>query len=89
MPSSCPFARLEAWPSPDKGFLFQHWLGLKAATYRDLYCGNVQSAYERFYSGEPFVRVLPPGVSPGLGSVRGSYLCDISVTTLPVWASTT
>lgn len=43
----------------------------------------VQSAYERFYEGEPFVRVLPPGVSPGLGSVRGSNLCDISVTTLP------
>jgi N-acetyl-gamma-glutamyl-phosphate reductase len=44
---------------------------------------EVQDAYERFYADEPFVRVLPPGVSPGLGSVLGSNLCDLSVTTLP------
>ena len=44
---------------------------------------EVQAAYERFYAEEPFVRVLPPGVSPGLGSVRGSNFCDISVTTYP------
>lgn len=41
---------------------------------------EVQSVHERFYAGEPFVRVLPPGVSPGLGSVLGSNMCDISVT---------
>jgi N-acetyl-gamma-glutamyl-phosphate reductase len=41
---------------------------------------EVQAVYERFYAGEPFVRVLPPGVSPGLGSVLGSNMCDISVT---------
>lgn len=41
---------------------------------------DVQATYERFYAEEPFVRVLPPGVSPGLGSVLGSNMCDISVT---------
>jgi N-acetyl-gamma-glutamyl-phosphate reductase len=41
---------------------------------------EVQSVYERAYADEPFVRVLPPGVSPGLGSVLGSNMCDISVT---------
>jgi len=43
----------------------------------------VQMAYQSFYGDEPFVRVLPPGVSPGLASVRGSNFCDISVTTIP------
>ncbi len=41
---------------------------------------EVQAVYERFFAGEPFVRVLPPDVSPGLGSVLGSNMCDISVT---------
>ena len=41
---------------------------------------DAQAAYERFYEREPFVRVLPPGVSPGLGSVLGSNMCDVSVT---------
>lgn len=41
---------------------------------------EVQAVYERFYGGEPFVRVLPPGVSPGLSSVLGSNMCDISIT---------
>jgi len=43
----------------------------------------VRAAYEGFYAEEPFVRVLPPGVSPGLASVRGSNFCDLSVTVLP------
>jgi N-acetyl-gamma-glutamyl-phosphate reductase len=43
---------------------------------------EVQAAFERYYQNEPFVRVLPPGVSPGLSSVLGSNFCDISVTTL-------
>lgn len=40
----------------------------------------VQPIYEAFYADEPFVRVLPPGVSPGLGSVLGSNMCDLSIT---------
>ncbi|MFN8543605.1 MAG: N-acetyl-gamma-glutamyl-phosphate reductase [Candidatus Binatia bacterium] len=41
---------------------------------------DVQAAYERFFASEPFVRVLPAGVSPGTGAVLGSNLCDLSVT---------
>lgn len=40
---------------------------------------DVQATYERDYAGEPFVRVLPAGVSPGTGAVLGSNLCDISL----------
>ncbi|MGH2598112.1 MAG: N-acetyl-gamma-glutamyl-phosphate reductase [Dehalococcoidia bacterium] len=54
------------------------------ARLRDpLVAAEVQSAYEDFYAEEPFVRVLPPGVSPGIGAVLGSNLCDVSVTVLP------
>jgi N-acetyl-gamma-glutamyl-phosphate reductase len=41
---------------------------------------EVQAVYERDYAAEPFVRVLPAGVSPGIGAVIGSNLCDLSVT---------
>jgi N-acetyl-gamma-glutamyl-phosphate reductase len=44
---------------------------------------EVLTAYEAFYAAEPFVRVLPPGVSPGLSSVLGSNFCDLSITVLP------
>lgn len=39
---------------------------------------QVQELYEATYQGEPFVRVLPPGVAPGPKAVHGSNLCDIS-----------
>jgi N-acetyl-gamma-glutamyl-phosphate reductase len=32
------------------------------------------------YADEPFVRVLPPGESPKLQSVKGTNFCDVSVT---------
>ena len=32
------------------------------------------------YADEPFVRVLPPGETPKLQSVKGSNYCDVSVT---------
>ena len=48
-----------------------------------LAAGEVQAAYESYFADEPFVRVLPPGVSPGLASVRGSNFCDISITVRP------
>lgn len=34
--------------------------------------------YEEFYSGEPFVRVLPKGSLPSTAFVRGSNCCDIA-----------
>lgn len=34
--------------------------------------------YREFYEGEPFVRILPPGVLPSTANVRGSNFCDIS-----------
>ncbi len=40
---------------------------------------QVQGLYEEMYQGEPFVRVMPAGVAPGLGAVLGSNLCDISL----------
>jgi N-acetyl-gamma-glutamyl-phosphate reductase len=40
---------------------------------------DVDDVYREFYAGEPFVRVMPPGVVPGLKTVVGSNLCDISV----------
>ena len=50
------------------------------ATLReDLPAERVQAAYEEFYAGEPFVRVLPSGVSPGPKGVLGSNLCDVSI----------
>ena len=62
-----------------RGILCTIYLRLRAPLSGE----DVQAAYEEFYAEEPFVRVLPPGVSPGLGSVLGSNLCDISVTTYP------
>ncbi|MCC6173824.1 MAG: N-acetyl-gamma-glutamyl-phosphate reductase [Chloroflexi bacterium] len=40
---------------------------------------RVQAIYEEFYAGEPFVRVLPPDLSPGPKAVMGSNLCDVSL----------
>jgi N-acetyl-gamma-glutamyl-phosphate reductase len=34
--------------------------------------------YQEFYSGEPFVRVLPQGTLPNTAFVRGSNFCDIA-----------
>jgi N-acetyl-gamma-glutamyl-phosphate reductase len=50
------------------------------ATLRDdLSQAQVQGLYEELYQDEPFVRVLPAGVAPGLAGVLGSNLCDISL----------
>jgi len=40
---------------------------------------EIRKVYEDFYTGEPFVRVLPPGVMASTGRVRQSNYCDISV----------
>ena len=50
------------------------------ATLRDeVTQAQAQDLYEDLYRDEPFVRVLPAGVAPGLKGVLGSNLCDISV----------
>jgi N-acetyl-gamma-glutamyl-phosphate reductase len=40
---------------------------------------KIQQVYEETFAGEPFVRVLPPGLTPGPKAVSGSNLCDVSV----------
>src|SRR5262249_49325640 len=40
---------------------------------------KVQSIYEETFAGEPFVRVLPAGMTPGPKTVAGSNLCDVSI----------
>jgi N-acetyl-gamma-glutamyl-phosphate reductase len=40
---------------------------------------EIQEVYETFYRDEPFVRVLPPGITPATARVRGSNFCDLSV----------
>ncbi len=50
------------------------------ATLReDVSAQQIQALYESCYAGEPFVRVLPPGLTPGPKAVVGSNLCDVSV----------
>lgn len=57
--------------------------GILCTTYatlrRDVSLDQAHEIYREFYNGEPFVRVMPPGVYPGLKSVLGSNLCDISL----------
>jgi N-acetyl-gamma-glutamyl-phosphate reductase len=40
---------------------------------------EARAALERAYAGERFVRVLPPGQTPALQSVRGSNFCDVAL----------
>ena len=46
----------------------------------DISAQQVHDLYQEFYGKEPFVRVLPLGVNPGLKTVVGSNYCDISLT---------
>jgi N-acetyl-gamma-glutamyl-phosphate reductase len=41
--------------------------------------GAFRTRYADFYKGEPFVRVLPPGLNAATNRVRQSNFCDISV----------
>lgn len=40
---------------------------------------DLQALYERYYSDEPFVDVLPSGIYPQTRSVRGANICRIGV----------
>ncbi|MBN4050614.1 N-acetyl-gamma-glutamyl-phosphate reductase [Gammaproteobacteria bacterium AH-315-M22] len=55
--------------------------GIHATLYADLVVDEVdlQELYEEYYIDEPFVDVLPLGVSAETRSVRGSNCCRISV----------
>jgi N-acetyl-gamma-glutamyl-phosphate reductase len=46
----------------------------------DLTADAAQEILQSAYADEPFVRVLPPGETPKLQSVKGSNYCDVSVT---------
>ncbi|MBP2673527.1 MAG: N-acetyl-gamma-glutamyl-phosphate reductase [Deltaproteobacteria bacterium] len=39
---------------------------------------DVDAAFRKAYAGEPFVRLLPPGLLPSTKDVRGSNYCDIA-----------
>ncbi len=39
---------------------------------------DVEAAFRKAYSGEPFVRLLPAGLLPSTKDVRGSNFCDIA-----------
>jgi N-acetyl-gamma-glutamyl-phosphate reductase len=54
--------------------------GIHATLYAQLTASvDLQSVYEQFFAGEPFVDVLPPRSHPDTRSVRGSNLCRIAV----------
>jgi len=46
---------------------------------RKVSASDLLALYGAFYDGEPFVRVLPEGIFPSTGHVRGSNFCDIGV----------
>jgi hypothetical protein len=47
VPSQVPaqLRALQSWPSAEDGFLFQHWLGLRASAFHALYCDEPERAY--------------------------------------------
>ena len=55
--------------------------GILVTAYADLIDTDIDLSglYQEFYQDEPFVDVLPVGVSPATRSVRGSNICRISV----------
>lgn len=40
---------------------------------------EIDSLYDDYYAGEPFVRVCKPGTVPATQNVRGSNFCDVGV----------
>jgi N-acetyl-gamma-glutamyl-phosphate reductase len=56
--------------------------GILASSYATLSAKrtakDVDAAFRKAYSGEPFIRLLPPGLLPSTKDVRGSNYCDIA-----------
>jgi N-acetyl-gamma-glutamyl-phosphate reductase len=40
---------------------------------------ELRELYRKFYQGQPFVRLRPPGVLPDTRDVRGSNFCDLAL----------
>ncbi|HSW34998.1 MAG TPA: N-acetyl-gamma-glutamyl-phosphate reductase [Candidatus Limnocylindrales bacterium] len=57
-----------------RGILSTIYLELHQVTQEDVY-----SCYHRFYTGQPFVRVIEPPDLPETRLVRGSNYCDLAV----------
>jgi N-acetyl-gamma-glutamyl-phosphate reductase len=81
-------AALEAVAGEKVGITFVPHLvpltrGIIVTSYGQLREGTtaeqVQAVYEECFAGEPFVRVLPIGLTPGPKAVAGSNLCDVSI----------
>ncbi|MFN8636249.1 MAG: N-acetyl-gamma-glutamyl-phosphate reductase [Chloroflexota bacterium] len=57
--------------------------GIIVTSYAQLRPGvdasTIQAVYEKRFADEPFVRVLPQGLTPGPKTVAGSNLCDVSI----------
>jgi len=58
--------------------------GILATVYvhlaREMTSAELHAAFSRFYSGEPFIRVLEPGGQPRTKDVAFTNLCDIAAT---------
>ncbi len=61
----------------NRGILSTMYVVLKGDGNGDV--DEIFALYREFYSGSPFVRVLPPGMLPGTKSVSGSNHCDIGL----------
>jgi N-acetyl-gamma-glutamyl-phosphate reductase len=81
-------AALEAVAGEKVGITFVPHLvpltrGIIVTSYAQLRPGvdasTIQALYEETFAGEPFVRVLPKGLTPGPKAVSGSNICDVSV----------
>lgn len=58
-----------------RGMISTIYLPLK----KEIDVQQLRSAYESYYSNEPFIRLLPPGVFPDTSLIRGSNQCHISI----------
>lgn len=58
-----------------RGMVSTIYLPLKAEVSAE----DLRQAYVDFYTGEPFVRILPKGTAPDTAMVKGSNQCHISV----------
>ncbi len=58
VPSEAPtmIRALEAWPAAEDGFLFQHWLGLRASVCHALYSDEPERAHELLEQAWPQLR---------------------------------
>ena len=63
----------------NRGILSTIYIPLSDRMKSDDTLAGIHALYEEFYSNEPFVRVLPKGVTAATNRVRQSNYCDISV----------